>query len=189
MRVAAYLRVSTGHQNTELQHAEIEKYCVARGWGKPAIYDDTGTGANTNRPEFMRMMSDARSRKFDCLVTVKLDRLSRSLRDLVTTLQELTDLGVAFVSIRDQIDMTTAAGRLLVHLLASFAEFEREIISERVKSGVQRAREKGRPIGRPRVCDRRKVMELRGNGMSIRGIARELNISKGAVEQALKRNA
>ena len=118
-----------------------------------------------------------------------MERISRSLRDLVTTLQELTDLGVAFVSIRDQIDMTTAAGRLLVHLLASFAEFEREIISERVKSGVQRAREKGRPIGRPRVCDRRKVMELRGNGMSIRGIARELNISKGAVEQALKRNA
>lgn len=188
MKIAIYLRVSTSHQTTDLQKSELLAYCQARGWNNPEIYDDTGSGANIDRHEFKRMMADARARAFDCLVVFKLDRLSRSLKDLVTTLQELTDLGVAFISIRDHIDMTTAAGRLLVHLLASFAEFEREIISERVRAGVRRAIQNGRPVGRPRVTQDDHVMQLRGEGKTIRAIASELNVSRGAIERVLRKS-
>ena len=99
------------------------------------------------------MLKDARSKRFDVVLCFKMDRLCRSLRDLVITLQDLTELGVEFVAIKDQIDLTTASGRLMTHLLGAFAEFEASLIRERVMSGLANAKAKGKKLGRPRTIN------------------------------------
>ena len=107
----------------------------------------------------------------------------------MNTLTLLDELGVAFISLKDNIDLTTSSGRLLMHLLGSFAEFEASLIRERVRAGVRRAIENGRPVGRPRVTQDENVMRLRGEGKTIRGIAGELGVSRGAIERVLRKKA
>jgi DNA invertase Pin-like site-specific DNA recombinase len=101
-------------------------------------------------------------------------------------LQELDELGVAFVSLKDNIDLSTSAGRLMMHMLGAFAQFEADLIRERVRAGVKRAREKGKRLGRPCVTETAKVIDLRKNGHSIREIARQLGVSRGAIERAIR---
>ena len=115
----------------------------------------------------------------------KLDRLFRSLKDLVITLQDLSELGVDFISLKDNIDMTTSSGRLLTHLLGAFAEFEASLIRERVKAGLAHAKSKGQRLGRPKVRDDTRIEELRAQGLSIQAIADRLGVSKAAVQRAL----
>jgi DNA invertase Pin-like site-specific DNA recombinase len=110
-RIALYLRVSTQDQSTELQYGELLKYIEARGLPAPTIYQDKSTGTNGNRPAFKQLMTDIRLRKVDLVICWKLDRLFRSLKDLIATLQEYNELGVEFISLKDNIDMTTSAGR------------------------------------------------------------------------------
>lgn len=187
-RVGIYLRVSTQAQSTELQRAEIAAFLSARGWRAYTEYEDKQSGTDPTRPELRRLLRDARERKLDVVVCWKLDRLFRSLRDLVATLQEFNDLGVEFISLKDQIDMSTASGRLLVHLVSAFSEFEVSLIRERVRAGVENARRRGAQLGRPRTAPDSEIKRLRGSGLSLAQIAKRLNMSKTGVHKSLRRS-
>src|SRR3990172_9110225 len=133
-RVGIYIRVSTEEQSSDLQRRELIEFCFNRGW-KGKIYDDSATGTHTNRPALKTLLKDCRQRQLDVVICWKLDRLARSLKDLVFMLQEFNSLGVEFVCPRDNIDLTTPAGKLMMHIIGAFAEFESSLISERTKAG------------------------------------------------------
>jgi DNA invertase Pin-like site-specific DNA recombinase len=165
-RVALYLRVSTQDQSTELQSNELLKYIEARGLPDPIIYQDKSTGTNGNRPAFKQLMADIRQRKVDLVICWKLDRLFRSLKDLIATLQEWNELGVEFISLKDNIDLTTSAGRLMLHIIGAFGEFEASLIRERVRAGLANAKAHGKRLGRPPTIDAVHVRKLRAAGLS-----------------------
>jgi DNA invertase Pin-like site-specific DNA recombinase len=153
-RVALYARVSTcnGQQDPEMQLGELREYARARGFQIVNEFVDRGvSGAKESRPQLNRLMADAHSRKFDAVLVWKIDRWGRSLKHLVTSLADLDAYGVAFVSLRDSLDLSTSSGRLMMQLLGAMAEFERSLIQERVKAGLRNARSKGRVLGRPRL--------------------------------------
>ena len=139
LRAAIYARVSTLDQEPENQLAELRKYVQARGWSAHEYTDKGISGAKDQRPSLDALIRDAKRRKFDVLVCWRLDRLGRSLKHLVTLLDELQLLGIAFVSLTEGIDATTPTGKLQMHLLAAIAEFERARIAERVTAGLARA--------------------------------------------------
>jgi DNA invertase Pin-like site-specific DNA recombinase len=150
-RVAVYARVSTTGQTAENQLIELCAYCAARGWAVTGEYVDTGiSGSITSRPQLDAMIKAARRRQIDAIVTWRLDRLGRNLQHLITLLDDITSAGVGFVSLNEAIDLSTSAGRLQLHLLAAFAQFERERIRERVHAGIARARKEGKRLGRRR---------------------------------------
>ena len=186
-RCAIYCRVSTADQSTQLQQRELEAFAKARGWTVAAVYTDKSTGTHSNRLQLQGMIKAVRSRQVDIVLCWKLDRFFRSLKDLVVTLQEMTDLGVSFVSLKDQIDLTTPQGRLMVHLLAAFAEFEASLIRSRVKAGLENARKNGTQLGRPPQVDPNKVFQLRAEGLSMSVIAKRLGCSKSAVHKTLQK--
>ncbi len=186
-RVGIYLRVSTDTQSTDLQAQELRQYSQARGWNEFSVYEDKATGTNANRPELKRLLADARCRKIDLILVWKLDRFARSLKDLLTLLQELAELGVDFISLRDQLDLTTAAGRLMAQMIGAFAEFEASLIKERVKAGLRAARAKGKRLGRPRSIDRYQVERLREQGLSLSQIAARLGVTKSGVSKTLRK--
>jgi putative DNA-invertase from lambdoid prophage Rac len=188
LRAAIYLRVSTQEQSTELQRVEIQQYILSRGWTLYQIYEDKATGTNGDRTNLKQVFVDAKQRKFDVLVVWKLDRFFRSLSQLLKGLEEFETLGVKFVSLKDQIDLTTASGRLLMHLIAAFAEFEAALIKERVISGLANARRKGKRLGRPPQASLSTVLELRQANMSLSQIAKELGISKSTVSKTLTKH-
>src|SRR6185503_20238516 len=139
-RAALYARVSTFDQEPENQLAELRRYAAARGWTLQEYIDRGVSGAKDRRPALDTLLTDAKRRRFDVLVCWRLDRLGRNLRHLVTMLEDLNHVGVAFVSLGEGIDCTTPAGKLQLHILAALAEFERERIRERVIAGLHRAR-------------------------------------------------
>jgi DNA invertase Pin-like site-specific DNA recombinase len=152
MRAALYARDSTTDQTCENQLIELRRYVQARGWTAAAEYIDHGiSGSKDRRPALDRLMADAKRRKVDVVVCWKLDRFGRSLAHLVNAIQTLTDVGVGFTSIGEGIDTHSATGRLMLGILASFAEFERARIQERVRAGLARARAQGKRLGRPRT--------------------------------------
>lgn len=152
MRAALYARVSTSEQSTLNQLIDLHRYCQARVWEDTVEYVDEGvSGSKDSRPALDKLVKDARRRKVDILVVWKLDRLGRSLRHLILLLDELTALGVAFVSLGEGIDTSTPAGRLQLHVLGAIAEFERDRIRERVRAGLARVKAQGRRLGRPEV--------------------------------------
>lgn len=187
-RVAVYLRVSTTDQKTDLQRAELLAYLGTRGWTQFTVYEEKLTGTNSNRPEFRRLMNDARAKNVDVVLCWKLDRFSRSLRDLIVHLQELADLGIEFISLKDQIDLSTSTGRLMLHIIGAFGQFEADIIKERVRAGLASAKAQGKRLGRPPEIDAETVLALRGEGLSLQSIASKLQISKTAVHNTLKRS-
>jgi DNA invertase Pin-like site-specific DNA recombinase len=135
-------------------------------------------------------MADAHRRKFDVVLVWKLDRFGRSLRHLVNAIAELEALGVAFVSLRDNLDLSTPSGRLMFHVIAAMAEFERALIQERVKAGLRNARAKGKKLGRPRVqFDESQIDALRASGASWRAVAKELGVGLGTVHRIAQRRS
>lgn len=186
-RIGIYMRVSTQDQSTDLQRYELEAYATSRGWGQLAWYEDKATGTHTNRPRFRELMADAKARKIDVVLVWKLDRFARSLKDLILSLQDLADLGVAFVSLKDQLDLTTSVGKLMLHVIGAFAQFEADIIKDRVRSGLAAAKARGSKLGRPRRLDPVRVIELRRQGKSLSQIARALGTTKSAVSKILRR--
>jgi len=174
IRVALYARVSTADQTTENQLIELRRYAEARGWTSTEYLEDGVSGAKERRPALDRLMGDARRRRFDVLLVWRLDRLGRSLKHLIVTLDELAALGIAFVSMNEGIDCMTPAGKLQLHLLAAIAEFERERIRERVMAGLQRARRQGQRLGRPR----KTPSAIPVPGGSVRAAARAWQVSK-----------
>jgi DNA invertase Pin-like site-specific DNA recombinase len=187
LRIARYLRVSKLEQNPQLQDDESAQLAAARGWTIVDTYVDHGvSGAKERRTELDRMMKDARKRRFDAILVWRSDRLFRSLRHMVETIEELSALGVGFVSCREPFDTTTPSGKLMLHLVSAFAEFERAVLIERVKAGLAVARRKGKKIGRPRVrFDIDRARELRGQGSSLRTIAREMKVGVATLCRAL----
>ena len=151
MKAAIYARVSTVDQEPENQLAEVRRYVQARGWTAVEYVDRGVSGAKDRRPALDQLLTNARRRRFDVVVCWRLDRLGRNLKHLITLLEELQVLGVAFVSLPEGIDATTPAGKLQMHILGAIAEFERERIRERVLAGLQRARSLGKRLGRPEV--------------------------------------
>lgn len=188
-RIAIYLRVSTDSQSTDLQRSEIEDYVKSRGWSYVVVYEDKLSGTTTKRPGLQKMLSDARNKKFDVLICWKLDRLFRSLKDLINTLNELSDLKIDFISIKDNIDLTTASGRLLAHLLGAIGQFEADLIKMRVMAGLQEARRKGIRLGRPTTLPYDDVHLLRSQGLSLNQIATKLKVSKSAVHKTLSKSS
>lgn len=192
LRVALYARVSTldKGQDPEMQLSELREYASRRGLEIFAEFVDRCSGSRESRPELDRLLTAARRRNFDALLVWKIDRLGRSLRHLVVTLAELDGLGVAFISLRDALDLSTPAGRLQFAMLAAFAEFEKALTVERVRAGLRNARTKGKRLGRPaRVIDPAKVIELREQGMSWRDIGKELNVGTGTAYRAAAKAA
>jgi DNA invertase Pin-like site-specific DNA recombinase len=177
VRAAIYARVSTLDQQPENQLAELRRYVAARGWNAAVEYIDHGvSGAKDRRPALDRLVKDARRRKFDVLVTWKLDRLGRNLKHLITLLEDLQVLGIAFVSLGEGIDATTPAGKLQMHILGAIAEFERGRIVERVKAGLARAKAQGTKLGRRAVRLTESQLTAVAN-RSVRAAARELGVS------------
>lgn len=188
VRALTYSRVSTERdQNPEAQRAELARYCEARGWELiEEVVDHGFSGGTDQRPGLKRLLTLVRARKVDVVIVTKLDRFARSLKHLVAALDEFTALGVTFVSVGDQIDLTTASGRLMLHLLAAFAEFERALIRERTRLGLDHARRQGKRLGRPKCRDDGAIRLLRAGGLSYAEIQDRLGISKGAVCRALR---
>jgi DNA invertase Pin-like site-specific DNA recombinase len=188
MIAAIYARVSTADQNPEAQLRELREYAARRGFTVHREYVDWVSGDVRRRkraPEFEAMMADARGRRFDCVLVWKYDRFARSLGALIAALQEFDALGIDFVSLTQAIDTTTAMGRLFFHVIASFGEFEHEMIVERVKAGLANARAKGVRLGRPSVAPsvERKVRTLLAEGRGIRGTARMAGVSTSVVQR------
>jgi len=150
-----------------MQLRELREFADRRGWQIVGEYVDTASGAKDIRPALARLMSDIYQRRIDCVLVWKLDRFGRSLRHLLNALAELEACGVAFVSLRDNLDLGTPSGRFMFQIIGAMAEFERSLIQERVKAGLRNARTKGKRLGRPRV-DARKIATLRAQGCSWR---------------------
>jgi DNA invertase Pin-like site-specific DNA recombinase len=187
LRVARYLRVSRHDQDTAMQADETAAFAKARGWKLVETYRDHGiSGAKETRPALDKLLADARKRKFDALIVYKADRLFRSLRHMVLTLDEFTALGIAFVSTTEPFDTSTPSGKLLLHIVSAMAEFERSLLIERVKSGVGAARRRGARLGRPKArLDMDRLRDLRAQGLSVRKIAETLNVGSSTVQRHL----
>jgi DNA invertase Pin-like site-specific DNA recombinase len=182
VRVALYARVSTINcQDPEMQLIELREYANRRGWLVTDEYVDRGvSGSRECRPALNRLMSDASRRRVDGILVWKIDRFGRSLKHLVNVLAELNALGVAFISLRDNLDLSTPSGRLMFQIIGAMAEFERALIQERVRAGLRNARAKGKRLGRPRiVVDAPRIAALRAQGHSWAEIRTETGVSKG----------
>jgi DNA invertase Pin-like site-specific DNA recombinase len=186
-RVAIYARVSTLHcQNPEMQLDELREYASRREWTIVDSYLDEGiSGSKESRPELNRLMADAHRRKFDAVLVWKIDRFGRSLKHLVNAIADLGAYGVAFVSLRDNLDLSTPSGRLMFQIIGAMAEFERSLIQERVRAGLRNARAKGKRLGRPAVfVDAAEVQRLRSQGLAWRAVASRLGIGLGTAIRA-----
>lgn len=192
MKIAIYARVSTRDQNCEIQLTELRRYAALREWEVVEEYVDTGwSGAKASRPAMNRIMKDARLRKFDTIICYKLDRWGRSVLNLVNSIADLVSAGVRFLVTTQPIDTdeSNPAARLLMNILAAVAEFEREIIHERIAAGMKHVRDTGRtksgkPVGRPvLIVDRQAVWDSRANGSSFRELQHEFGLSRGTVQR------
>jgi len=188
--VALYARVSTADQNCALQLDDLRRFSSQR-FGRSFEYVDQGiSGAQRRRPQLDVLMSDARKRRFDVVLVWKFDRFARSVKHLVDSLEEFRALGIDFISYTEGVDTTTPTGQLLFHIVGAVAQFERDLIAERVRAGIAHARSLGKRIGRPRaVIDEAQVRELRRRGHSLRRIAQELNVPVSRVRRALAKNS
>lgn len=187
-RAAIYARVSTNNgQNPEMQLEEVRQYCARREMTIVREYVDKGiSGAKEHRPALDQLISDCRRRTADCVVVYRYDRFARSLRQLVNALEEFRALGIDFVSLHEGVDTSTPNGRLVFGIFASIAEFERELIRERVRSGIALAKSHGKRLGRPRVVvDRLRIATLRKEGRSWAEVCDALGISKGTAQRAV----
>jgi DNA invertase Pin-like site-specific DNA recombinase len=190
-RAAIYLRVSTTGQTVENQRRELEQVAERRGWTVAVIYEDAGiSGAKgrDQRPGFDQMLKDASRRKFDVVMAWAIDRMGRSLRDLLDTIEHLEATGVDLYLDQQNIDTTTPAGKLLFQVTGAFAEFERSMIRQRVNAGLARAKAQGRRLGRPRV-DHRVAARVRaeltkGTGVIKTAKALGIGVGSGATDQA-----
>ena len=190
MRAFLYARVSTldKEQSPEPQLAEMREYCQRRGWEWEEFADRAS--ATKKRPEYERMVQLIRRQKCDVLLCRHFDRVGRSTIGLISLLEELKKRGIAFVSLNQQIDTSTAMGTFFFQIFAAFAEFERAMISERVQLGMAHAKSKGVKLGRRRVNpDIEKIRLMRAQGASLRVIARAVGVSDGSVRNLLKASA
>jgi DNA invertase Pin-like site-specific DNA recombinase len=192
VRAALYARCSTPNkgQDPELQLVPLREYCQKRDFTITGEYVDNGiSGTKERRPQLDRLLEAAKKRQVDMIIVWKLDRFGRSLKQLVMALEELSSLGIGFISYQDNLDLATSQGRLMFHIIGAMAEFERELIRERVKAGLDNARRKGKRLGRKAVppVDMAKIIDIHKGSptLSIREIARTLGFKKSLVHKTL----
>ncbi len=178
-RVAIYARVSTTDQTCDNQLRDLRDYCRARGWSDVREFIDTGvSGTKERRPALDKMMAEVNARRVDVVVVAAFDRLGRSVRHLVETLELFRHLGVEFISLRESIDTGSPLGTAVFTIIAAIAQLERSLIVERVKSGLRRARAEGKRLGRPRLqVSERQLRIVVNQNLPVRAAAKALGVS------------
>jgi len=194
-RVAIYTRVSTTDQSTKAQEKELRQYAANRGWVIAQHYSDTISGAKESRPGLDQLMADCKKRKADVILVWKFDRFARSVSHLLRALETFEELGIEFVSLSEQIDTSTAAGRMIFTVLGAVAALERSLIAERVRLGIENARREGKQLGRPpiRKLTVEEIKWVRADRvkakLSLRQLAAKYRTSLWAIQTATaKRN-
>lgn len=188
-RIAIYARVSTGDQSCDRQIAELTAYAGRAGFDIVGTFTETGTGAKNDRAERKKIIELARKKLIELVLVSELSRWGRSTSDLRGTIEDLAAQGVALRALNGpDLDISNAQGKLMFNLLSAISEFERDLLSERIKSGIAHARTKGtrsgRSIGRPSFNQRERVRRLMDDGKSVRAVAAEMGISKSTVMKA-----
>jgi DNA invertase Pin-like site-specific DNA recombinase len=187
-KVAIYTRVSTDEQKTDLQLMDLKEYVQKRGYETFNFYEDIVSGAAKERKALDQLMDDAKKRKFDIVLVWKFDRFARSLKMLVDGLALFQELGIDFISFKENIDTTTSMGKLIFNINSAYAEFERDIIRDRVIAGIKAKREKTDIWGRRNIASdvQIQIQELIKQGESIRQVAKTLHVAKGTVQKYMK---
>jgi DNA invertase Pin-like site-specific DNA recombinase len=187
-KTGIYVRVSTKDQSVDMQLHDLERYSKERGLSVFKVYKDSGiSGTKETRPALSELMNDAKKKKFDTVLVWRFDRFARSTKHLVTALYEFRNLSIDFISYQENIDTSSPLGEAIFTIISAMSKLERDIIAERVKGGLRKARANGKQLGRPNGdIDIDRVIKFKKQGMSIRGIAKELGLSRGKVERTLK---
>ena len=186
-RVAIYCRVSTLDQSTDSQLLDLRRYVKERGWNLFKEYCDNGISGTTNsRPALNELMNDVKKRRFDVVLVWRFDRFARSTKHLILALEEFRNLGIDFISYQENIDTSSPLGSAIFTIISAVAQLERDIIAERVKAGLRRAKENGKHIGRPAArVDYDEALSLRKQGLSLRGIGQQLGVSHVTIRRIL----
>lgn len=190
MKVALYTRVSTNDQSVEMQASDLRRYCDQRGFEVYKEYSDQGvSGTKDKRPALDELMADAKKRKFDAVLVWRFDRFARSTKHLITALEEFRHLGVGFVSFQENIDTSSPLGKAMFTIVSAISELERNILLERVRAGLKRAKENGMILGRPKRLDLdvKELQKMRNKEkLSFRQIAKRVKASPATVYKSLK---
>ena len=178
-KVIVYARVSTKEQNVDMQLTDLRQYAKARKLNVVREYIDYASGVKSDRENYKKLFDDVRKRKTDIVLVWRFDRFARSTKELINALEEFNNLGVDFISYKENIDTSTPTGKILFTMISAFAEFERAIIRERVIAGMEKAKDRGVTIGRPKIppFTIQKVLEMRKNGIDYKKIIKKLKIS------------
>jgi len=188
-RVAIYCRVSTSDQSPENQLLDLRRFVESRGFEIYKEYIDRGvSGSKANRPALNELMKDAKKRRFDSVAVWKFDRFGRSVKHLIESLELFRSLKIDFISFQENVDTSTSTGKLVFDVMAAISEFERSLIQERIKSGLRRAKAKGKRLGRPKKeLNLRAVRILsRNHGLSLRQIEKELGVSRSVLSRRMQ---
>jgi len=188
MKIAIYTRVSTQDQSVEMQTSDLRRYCEQRGFEIHKEYSDKGiSGTKDRRPALDELMSDAKKKKFDAVLCWRFDRFARSTKHLITALEEFRHLGIEFISYQENIDTSSPLGRALFIIVGAIAELERNIILERVRAGLKRAKENGVILGRPKKLDldAQELQKMRDGGLSFRQIGKKVKACPATVYKTL----
>ncbi len=191
MKVALYTRVSTQDQSVDMQVSDLRRYCEQRGFDIYKEFSDEGiSGTKDRRPSLDQLMADARKRKFDAIICWRFDRFARSTKHLITALEEFCHLGIDFISYRENIDTSSPLGKAIFTIVSAIAELERNIIVERVKAGIRRARENGKRLGRPKRLDLNveELQKMRAQGLSFGKIGERVKACPATIYQILRRS-
>jgi DNA invertase Pin-like site-specific DNA recombinase len=187
--MAIYTRVSTEGQSVDMQVEDLNRYCQQRGFQVYKEYCDQGfSGTRDRRPALDQLMADARKRKFDGVLVWRFDRFARSTKHLITALEEFRYLGIDFISYQENIDTGSPLGKAMFTIVSAIAELERNIIVERVKGGIRRAKANGKILGRPRLdLNVEELRRFRDKGLSLRSIGHKVHASAAAVHKTLQK--
>lgn len=191
MRVVKYQRVSTNNQELENQTQSIDDQIKRLDWNMVGEYYEVESGMKSrdHRPQLRRLLRDSRLRMFDRVMVYSLDRLGRSVVDVINTINELEEVGVNVFVVKNSIDTSTQQGKLFTYFCSIFGEMERDMIISRQKSSIERLREKNQKWGKGKLLTsekRKHIMELKDEGYSYRGICKKLNVSLGSVQHTIK---
>ena len=188
MKIGIYSRVSSQDQSVEMQTSDLRRYCEQRGFEIYKEYSDQGiSGTKDRRPALDELMADARKRKFDAVLCWRFDRFARSTRHLIVALEEFRHLGIEFISYQENIDTSSPLGKAIFTIVSAIAELERNIIVERVRAGIRRAKERGKALGRPKRLnlDGQELRKMRDSGLSLRKIAEKVKVCPATVYKSL----